>query len=77
MTATAEDFDWDSLAYLGEVPDLPEQWGLKSEQGVVSIAKEGEQQAREWYSYSYPGPIGPVQERLVRRVGDGEWLDAA
>lgn len=75
-TTPVNDFDWDSLAFLGEVPALPEQWGLKSGGGVVSIAPT-EEQAREWYSYSFPGTIGPVQERLVRRTGDGEWRDAA
>lgn len=77
MTATVEDFDWESLAFLGEVPDLPEQWGLRSEHGVVTVAKEGEGQSRSWLSYSFPGTIGPVQERLVHRLGDGEWRDAA
>ena len=77
MSVQAQETDWEAHdAYMGEYPALPAQWGLRSEGGVVTPAKHGEEQARSWLTYSFPGFIGPVNERLVTRIGDGEWVDA-
>ena len=47
-------------------------WGVVSPSGIVSIAKRGEEQARTWADYIYPGAIR-LRETLVRQCEHGEW----
>lgn len=54
------------------------QWGVKSANGIVTVAPKGKVQAEKWAEYKFrPGAIGDVGERLVEIPAQAETERAA